>query len=461
MKDRLFSIVILCVVVGAPFGMALYLTLKFILNFVFYWPLFMSCIWMTGGIYFWWRYERHMPWKREGEQELPDIPGNPLISILIPCYNEGRNARETISAAARQCYSNIEIIAIDDGSSDDTFDVLLELSHQFEKLRVIKLDANQGKAVALNTGILAAKGDYVVCIDGDALLEPEAVTYLCEPLVNNPNLGAVTGNPRIRTRTTIIGRVQVGEFSSIIGLIKRTQSLQGRLFTVSGVVAAFRKSALTSVDYWSPEMMTEDIDISWKLQLRGWGIRYEPRGLCWILMPETLKGLWKQRLRWAQGGAEVFLKNIPLVFKWQHRTMWPLLSEYIISILWVFALALSLVLMLVGMNIELPQNLYVQNPFPPGFSGMVLCITCLFQFAISLLIDRRYESHFVRSMLAIVWYPLAFWMISFLTSLVSFTRVMIMVKKGRARWQTLDRGLGNTGVGNADLSNLTGELPNE
>ncbi len=53
-------------------------------------------------------------------------------------------------------------------------------------------------------------------------------------------------------------------------------------------------------------MITEDIDISWKLQLKHWSVFFEPRGLCWILMPETLRGLWKQRLRWAQGGAEVF-----------------------------------------------------------------------------------------------------------------------------------------------------------
>ncbi|MCV5198453.1 glycosyltransferase, partial [Escherichia coli] len=76
---------------------------------------------------------------------------------------------------------------------------------------------------------------------------------------------------------------------------------------VSGVVAAFRRRALAEVGYWSPDMITEDIDISWKLQLRHWSIFFEPRALCWILMPETLKGLWKQRLRWAQGGAEVFL----------------------------------------------------------------------------------------------------------------------------------------------------------
>src|SRR5690606_14590126 len=152
-------------------------------------------------------------------------------------------------------------------------------------------------------GALAARSEYLVCIDGDALLAEDAVAYLVAPLIENPRVGAVTGNPRIRTRSTLIGRIQVGEFSSIIGLIKRTQRVYGRVFTVSGVVAAFRRSALDRVEYWSPDMITEDIDISWKLQLDHWSIFYEPRALCWILMPETLRGLWKQRLRWSRGGA--------------------------------------------------------------------------------------------------------------------------------------------------------------
>ena len=70
------------------------------------------------------------------------------------------------------------------------------------------------------------------------------------------------------------------------------------------VIVAFRRSALNRVGYWSPDMITEDIDISWRLQLDHWDIRYEPNALCFILMPETLKGLWRQRLRWAQGGVD-------------------------------------------------------------------------------------------------------------------------------------------------------------
>jgi biofilm PGA synthesis N-glycosyltransferase PgaC len=128
---------------------------------------------------------------------------------------------------------------------------------------------------------------------------------------DEPQVAAVTGNPRVRNRSTLLGRIQVGEFSSIVGLIKRAQRSVGLIFTVAGVITAFRRSALHEVGYWSPEKLTEDVDISWKLQMADWEVRFEPRALCWILMPETLRGLWKQRLRWSMGGTQVLLDYWP------------------------------------------------------------------------------------------------------------------------------------------------------
>lgn len=260
MSDRLISLLILCLVFGLPLSMAAVFTGKMLLDFVFFWPLFMSVLWMTGGLYFWFRLERHWPWGKDAPP--PQLVGNPLISILIPCFNEGKNARETVEAALDQRYENIEVIAINDGSRDNTAEILNQLAQEYPKLRVIHLAANQGKAVALKAGAAAARGDLLVCIDGDALLERDTAAYLAAPLIQHPHVGAVTGNPRIRTRSNLIGRIQVGEFSSIIGLIKRTQRIYGRVFTVSGVIAAFRRQALADVGYWSPDMITEDIDIS-------------------------------------------------------------------------------------------------------------------------------------------------------------------------------------------------------
>lgn len=439
MKVRLIALLLLCIVIGTPLGLAFMTTSGALLVFVFFYPLFMSAIWMAGGIYYWLVWERRWPWAPGKVVSM--LPGNPLITILIPCHNEAANGAEAILAALAQNYPNIEVIAINDGSTDGTDVMFDELAAAHPALRVIHLVRNQGKAMALRMGAIAARGEYIVCIDGDAVLEPDAAAYLVTPMLGRPRVGAVTGNPRIRTRSTLIGRIQVGEFSSIIGLIKRTQRVYGQLFSVSGVVVAFRRQALEDVGYWSLDMVTEDIDITWKLQCNQWLVFFEPRALCWILMPETLRGLWKQRQRWAQGGAEVGLKYISVLFSWKQRRLWPLMLDFLLSTVWAFAMALTIALWALGTFVDLDPALRVTRVWPPSFTGMILAMSCLLQFGVSVLIERRYEPGIARSLFWIVWYPFVYWLINLCTTLFSFPKVMLQIRRRRARWSSPDRGI--------------------
>ncbi|HWK62817.1 MAG TPA: poly-beta-1,6-N-acetyl-D-glucosamine synthase [Eoetvoesiella sp.] len=439
MIDRIIAFLILCLVLGAPIGLLATLTSDVLLNFVFFYPLFMSGIWIAGGLYFWFIWERH--WKWSPAQPGPWLKGSPLVSILIPCHDEEEHAEETILAALQQDYPHIEVIAINDGSTDGTADLLDRLTAYHPRLRVIHLARNQGKAMALRMGAMASRSDYLVCIDGDAMLEPNAVSYLVAPLIDHPRVGAVTGNPRIRTRSTLIGRIQVGEFSSIIGLTKRAQRVYGQIYSVSGVVTAFRREALERVGYWSLDMITEDIDITWKLQRDQWSVFFEPRALCGVLMPETLNGLWRQRRRWAQGGAEVLLKNLDCLGSWELRRMWPLIIEFVMSTIWAFGLALVALLWLIGLIMPMPDALHIPSLLLPSFTGMVLALMCMLQFGVSVLIDRKYEPDLSHSLYWIVWYPFVYWLISLFTTLVSFPKVMLRTRRRRARWTSPDRGI--------------------
>ena len=103
-----------------------------------------------------------------------------------------------------------------------------------------------------------------------------ALTWIVRRFQSDGGVGALTGNPRIRNRTSLLGRLQVGEFSSIVGLIKRAQTVYGRIFTVSGVICAFRKRALDDAGWWSPRTLTDDIDVTWRLQIAGWRVIFEP-----------------------------------------------------------------------------------------------------------------------------------------------------------------------------------------
>jgi biofilm PGA synthesis N-glycosyltransferase PgaC len=227
----------------------------------------------------------------------------------MAAHNEEKVIGSTVSHLFQLDYPCYEVIVVDDGSTDNTAAILREMAAAEPRLRLVRLLNNMGKAVALNAGVRAARHEIIVTIDADSYLDKEALRWLVRHFTRNPRTGAVTGNPRVLNRTSLLARIQTAEYSSIIGMIKRTQSIWGRLMTVSGVLAAYRLAALVDVNFWSTDSVTEDIDITWKLQRRSWEVHYEPRALVWVLVPETLRGLWKQRLRWSRGGIEVLRKN--------------------------------------------------------------------------------------------------------------------------------------------------------
>ena len=412
-----------------------------LLGFVFYYPLFMSYLWMVGAALFRVRYERGLP----PCDRPPRLANPPPVSVLIPCYNEGDNAEETLSHALALDYPDFEVIAINDGSNDNTAEVLDRMAAAHRRLRVVHLAQNQGKAMALQAGALLARCEILIGIDGDALLDRHSAHWMVRHFVADPMVAAVTGNPRIRNRSTLLGRVQVGEFSSIVGMIKRAQQNFGSLFTVSGVITAFRRAAVHQVNYWSPDMLTEDIDITWKLQRAGWKVHFEPNALVWILMPETIRGLWKQRLRWAMGGAQVLSRNFGVFLHLRQSFMWPLMIELCASLLWSYLLLLLTLLWLAGLVLPAGVVPEAGSPLVPRGGGLYLGATCLLQFAFSKWLDSRYERGLGRYYYWMIWYPFFFWVINIAATVVAYPKTLLRGGGKRARWVSPDRGIRSGG----------------
>lgn len=186
-------------------------------------------------------------------------------------------------------------------------------------------------------------------------------------------------------------------------------------------------------------MLTEDIDISWKLQTNHWDIRFEPHALCWILMPETISGLWKQRLRWAMGGIQVIKKYAHTLGTWRNRRMWIIYAEYVTSVAWSYSMLLILILWILGFFVELPPNW--KMTFLPGWHGVLIGSTCLLQILTSMLLDRRYDHRIFRHFFWMIWYPAAYWMLNMLTTIWAVPRVLLRKSGKRAIWVSPDRGL--------------------
>lgn len=396
-------------------------------------PSLMATIWICGGIYFYVHWER--------KQSYPEIfvwnENAPKVTVLLPCYNEEANVGETINHLFKQNYPFMDVIAINDGSKDDTASRLAALALIYPGLTVLN-QTNQGKASALNHGLSEATGDIIVGIDGDAILDYDAIGYMVSHFLGSPKVSGVTGNPRVRTRSTAIGKIQTGEFSAIIGLIKRAQRIYGMVFTISGVICAFQRKALEEIGGWNTDMITEDIDVSWRLQLAGGHVRYEPRAMCWVLMPETLRGLFKQRLRWAQGGGEVFLRYFSQTIRWKNRRFWLLMLEYIVSVLWCYSVITLLLVWLVSQFL-MPMEWPITGRLLSYFGSLLIAISFI-QFSVSFYIDSRYDKEIFRCVYWSIWYPFAYWIINMATVVIAFPKAILRQKGRPATWTSPDRG---------------------
>ncbi|QDK45604.1 poly-beta-1,6 N-acetyl-D-glucosamine synthase [Bdellovibrio sp. ZAP7] len=384
-------------------------------------PFMLPMIWIMGAFVFYFKRER----KRLELTEFSDQP----YTILIPCYNEENCAEATIRSLDHLPADKCEIIAINDGSRDKTQMVLEKLAMTRPHMRVINLVQNRGKAAALTLGAMASRYEFILCIDADSELDSQAPRIMLEHF-RDEHVAGVTGNPRVKNRGTLVGRLQVGEFSALVGMIKRYHQTLGRLFALSGVLVMFRKSAIESIGYWDTDTVTEDVGISWKLQTSGWSLKYEPKAKCDVLMPDTLKGLWKQRLRWAQGGFEVVLKHGKSVLNSRDVGLRLILLEYIFSVTWAFMLPVTILCAVFGTNL---------HDINPSYAILLTGVMSFTQFLVGLFLHGRYERSTGLGFVAI-WYPFAYWMINSFVLFVAIPKVLFGPKRQFSSWISPDRG---------------------
>lgn len=403
-----------------------------ILLFLIVYPITMSIFWVIGTLIYYFMIERKL------KNNNIDYYPSEGISFIVACYNEADTIANTIKNLYGLSFPIKEIIAVNDGSSDDTQNELIKLQYEYN-IKFINLSENKGKANALNIAAQKAKYQYLMCVDADTIIDDDAPYYMIESLVNNPSLAAVTGNPRILNKSTLLGKIQTIEYASLIGSIKRAQSISGFVNTISGVFSLFNKKALEETNYWDTDMITEDIAVSWKFHLSGYKIKYEPRALCWMLVPETFKGLWNQRIRWSQGGHEVILRDFKKMLRVRNISLWFLYLEQVLSVIWVYSIILYLVYTLFQFNLldfyfyEYKFNIFLLSAFLLTFINII-------QFIISLIIDSRYERKNYIFVIFLSWYPTFYWLINALVVIVAFPKALKHKKGEFATWTSPDRG---------------------
>jgi cellulose synthase/poly-beta-1,6-N-acetylglucosamine synthase-like glycosyltransferase len=225
------------------------------------------------------------------------------VSVIVPAYNESAG----IEAAVRSLLASdhpVEIIVVDDGSTDGTADLVESLRLP---VRVIR-QPNAGKPAALNTGLAAATFDLVVMVDGDTVFEPDTVRTIVQPFAD-PRVGAVSGNAKVVNRGGMLGRWQHIEYVVGFNLDRRLFDLAECMPTVPGAVGAFRRQALLDLGGVSDVTLAEDTDLTMALCRAGWRVVYEEGAKAWTEAPASLNALWRQRYRWCYGTLQAMWKH--------------------------------------------------------------------------------------------------------------------------------------------------------
>lgn len=280
---------------------------------------------------------------RQSKKKGKNDAYRPLVSILAPCYNEGLTLTNCIKGLVDQTYENIEILIINDGSTDNTQKVAEGLALQYPKIRVMS-KKNGGKASALNYGLEYALGEIVVCIDGDTIFKRDAVERLVSSF-DDPKVVAVAGNVRIANASTILSKNQSLEYITGQNLEKRTFSYLNCVQVISGCIGAFKKDKLKEVGGYSADTMVEDMDLTLALAKKGYKIVYNPEAIAYTEGPTDLKSFMKQRYRWSYGRYEVLKKYRGMMFQKRYGSIGTFGLPYYLILPWVDVMASSILIL--------------------------------------------------------------------------------------------------------------------
>ncbi|MDE3235070.1 MAG: glycosyltransferase [Bacteroidota bacterium] len=237
---------------------------------------------------------------------------HPLVSIIVPAYNEEVNAVSSMQNLLKCDYPSFEIIFVDDGSKDKTYDNIFEAFKNEPKVKVFT-KPNGGKASALNYGIMQSKADYVVCIDADTKLAPDAVRMLMMNF-RDEQVGAVAGVVKVGNEVNMLTKWQSIEYTTSQNFDRKGFAYANAITVVPGAIGAFRKEALEKAGGFTTDTLAEDCDITIRILRAGYIVANEPKAYAYTEVPESLKQFFKQRFRWSFGVMQTFWKHKDTLF---------------------------------------------------------------------------------------------------------------------------------------------------
>ncbi|KSB89352.1 polysaccharide deacetylase [Caulobacter vibrioides] len=289
-----------------------------------------------------------------------DPATGPLVSVLIPCFNEEKVIAASVARILESDWKNIEVLVLDDGSKDRTAEEVR--SHFADDPRVTLLSfENGGKARAVNRGLALAKGEFVVALDADTLFPTSTIGRLVRWFAD-PKIGAVAGNAIVGNRLNIVTRWQALEYVTAQNLERRALAALGAVTVVPGAVGAWRKSVLDALGGYPSDTLAEDQDLTIACQRAGWKVAFDPAARAYTEAPDTVAGLLKQRFRWSFGTLQCVWKHRAALF----NPKTPVLGFVALPQIWLFQILLAVAAPLVDLAVvwSLVSGLYAALAHP-------------------------------------------------------------------------------------------------
>jgi cellulose synthase/poly-beta-1,6-N-acetylglucosamine synthase-like glycosyltransferase/spore germination protein YaaH/peptidoglycan/xylan/chitin deacetylase (PgdA/CDA1 family) len=250
--------------------------------------------------------------RRERRLQLSEcVPSDaPKVSIIVPAYNEEVDAVSSLENLMNQDYPNFNIIFVDDGSKDNTYQCVRDAFSDNEKM-VILTKPNGGKASALNFGIAHTDAEYLVCIDADTKLLPNAVSLLMAHFLrpNAEHVGSVAGNVKVGNQRNMLTKWQAIEYTTSQNFDRMAYAAINAITVVPGAIGAFRKKAIEDAGGLTTDTLAEDCDLTIRINRAGYVIENENRAVALTEAPEHIKQFMKQRVRWSFGIMQTFWKH--------------------------------------------------------------------------------------------------------------------------------------------------------
>ncbi len=251
------------------------------------------------------------------------LPGKdwPAVSIIVPAYNEEINAVKTIENLLQQDYPSFDILFVDDGSKDGTWQKVADAFRGHDKVKVFT-KVNGGKASALNFGIGQTNNDYVICIDADTQLKGDAVSKLMNKfMTGESNIGAVAGNVKVGNENNMLTKWQSIEYTTAQNFDRRAFDLVNGITVVPGAIGAFRKEAIEKAGGFTTDTLAEDCDLTIRILRHGYRVVNCPEAVAITEAPETFRQFMKQRFRWSYGIMQSFWKNRDACFNPKYKAL--------------------------------------------------------------------------------------------------------------------------------------------